>query len=91
MALVSYNMYITVDLASVDRRDSERQEETQARVKSLVDSYASSALHKDSVYEIIEDTMKPTTGRQFLSQKIRYYTPPKSSFFRTVYTLLAYV
>ena len=77
-----------VDLASVDRRDNERQEESQARVKTLADTYSSSTLHKDIVYEIIEDTMRPTTGRQLLSQKIRYYRPQKSSFFRSVYTLL---
>lgn len=77
-----------VDLASVDRRDNERQEETLERVKGLANAYSSSAMHKDVVYEIIEDTMKPTTGRQLLAQKIRHYRPQQSSFFRTLFTLL---
>ena len=80
-----------MDLASVDRRDNERNEETSERVKELVNAYAASKTHKDVVYEIIEDTMKPTTGRQLLAQRFTHYLPGKSSFFRTFFTLLGYV
>ncbi|WAR18266.1 ABCG5-like protein [Mya arenaria] len=77
-----------VDMASVDRRDNERNEESSGRVKELTDAYAASMVHKDVVYEIIEDTMKPTTGRQLFAQKFTHYRPQKSSFFRTLFTLL---
>lgn len=77
-----------IDLASVDRRNSERQEETSNRVKELASEYSNSLLHKDVVYEIIEDTMKPTTGRQLITQTITYHRPHKSGFFRTFFTLL---
>lgn len=80
-----------VDLASVDRRSSEIQEETSERVKELSTAYSNSTLHKDVVYQIIEDTMKPTTGRQLITQKITYYRPQKSGFFRTLFTLLGSV
>jgi hypothetical protein len=80
-----------VDLASVDRRDNGRQEESSERVKELATSYSNSTMHKDVVYQIIEDTMKPTTGRQLFTQKITYYRPQKSGFFRTLYTLLGFV
>lgn len=77
-----------VDLTSVDRRDNRRQEDTSERVKELANAYSNSAMHKDIVYEIIEDTMKPTTGRQLLVQRYTYYRPQKYNFFRTLFTLL---
>lgn len=77
-----------VDLASVDRRDNERQEETIERVKELATAYGNSTQHKEVVYQIIEDTMKPTTGKQLITQRITYYRPQKSGFFRTLFTLL---
>ena len=78
---------LEVDLASVDRRNLDREEETTERVKELTSAYASSELHKDIVYRIIEDTMKPTTGRQLLTQKYYSYRPQGSGFFRTLITL----
>ncbi|KAH3859051.1 ATP-binding cassette sub-family G member 5-like isoform X2 [Dreissena polymorpha] len=77
-----------IDLASVDRRDNERQGETEERLRVLVEAYGNSMLHKDVVYEIIEDTMKPSTGRQILAQKINHFRPQNSSFFRSLFTLL---
>ena len=78
---------ISVDLASVDRRNLDSEEETSERVKELTNVYANSELHKDVVYRIIEDTMKPTTGKQLLYQKYYQYRPQGSSFFRTLVTL----
>ena len=76
-----------VDLASVDRRNIDREEETSERVKELTNAYANSDLHKDIVYRIIEDTMKPTTSKQLLMQKYYSFRPHSSSFFRTLFTL----
>ena len=78
---------ISVDLASVDRRNLDREEETSERVKELTNAYANSDLHKEVVYRIIEDTMKPTTGRQLLAQKYYNFRPHSSSFFRILFTL----
>lgn len=78
-----------VDLASVDRRNQDSEEESSERVKELTNVYANSEMHKDVVYRIIEDTMKPTTGKQLLYQRYYQYRPQGSSFFRTLVTLLS--
>ena len=80
-----------MDLASVDRRNQDSEEETSERVKELTNVYANSEMHKDVVYRIIEDTMKPTTGKQLLYQRYYQYRPQGSSFFRTLVTLLRYL
>ncbi|KAK3598079.1 hypothetical protein CHS0354_014615 [Potamilus streckersoni] len=78
-----------VGLASIDRRNTESQEETAERVNKLVKNYASSDKYKETVFKIIEDTMKPSTRRQLLTARFTTVRRNQPSFFRALFTLLS--
>ena len=44
---ISYCFLYSVDIASVDRRDAKREEETSVRVDQLVESYVTSDIHRE--------------------------------------------
>ena len=51
-------LFVTVDVASVDRRDPTREEESLKRVGSLVEAFKSSSIHTNTVKDITDNRSK---------------------------------
>ena len=63
-----YYNSLTVDVASIDRRDLERQYESTKRVDSLIEAFQNSQIHQQTLHNITEaikfnGVSKPCSGR----------------------------
>ncbi|KAK3094013.1 hypothetical protein FSP39_022934 [Pinctada imbricata] len=74
-----------VDLASVDRRNHDREQETSARLNVLVEAFSKSQIHNEMVQSVMDDTMKPTTRNTMLY----FYKPRPPNIFRVMWALMS--
>lgn len=75
-----------VDVASIDRRDKEKEDESFERVNKLVNTFRNSAIHNETLQAVVEDTMKPSTKTK--DAVLRYKTEGPG-YLRVLYTLLS--
>lgn len=73
----------TVDLASIDRRDHQREHETATRVRHLVDTFFKSEIHNQTLNDVNEATLRPTNRATMLY----FYKPRPPNVFRVMFTL----
>lgn len=74
---------LLVDLASIDRRDHQREHETATRVRHLVDTFYKSEIHNQTSNDVNEATMRPTNRATMLY----FYKPRPPNVFRVMFTL----
>lgn len=72
-----------VDLASIDRRDNQREHETATRVRHLVDTFFKSEIHNQTLNDVNEATLRPTNRATMLY----FYKPRPPNVFRVMFTL----
>lgn len=77
----------SVDLASIDRRDHQREHETATRVRHLVDTFFKSEIHNQTLNDVNEATLRPTNRATMLY----FYKPRPPNVFRVMFTLWKWV
>ena len=78
--------YIAVDLASIDRRNHERELETLSKVQKLVQAFSNSTVNEENLRSIEEETMRHSTRRTMLF----FYKPQPPNIFRVMVCLIGY-
>ncbi|VDI50556.1 ATP-binding cassette sub-family G member 5-like isoform X1 [Mytilus galloprovincialis] len=73
-----------VDLASIDRRNHEREIETMSKVQKLVQAFSNSSINDENIHNIEEETMRHSTRRTMLF----FFKPQPPSLMRVLYCLI---
>ena len=84
---ISSYFHDIVDLASVDRRNHDREQETSARLNVLVDNFTRSDIHNETLQKVMEETMKPSTQNTM----VFFYKPRPPNIFRVMWALMRFV
>ena len=74
---------ISVDVASIDRRDKKNEAESYERVDKLIVTFKNSVIYKETMQAVVEDTIKSSQGNPLMRSK-----NGGPSLFRVMYTLL---